>query len=47
MELQLERREREEQRLRLELDAAQQALNSAKISRIQIQSEVIFKKHPV
>ena len=40
MELQLERREREEHRLRLELDAAQQALNVAKISRMQIQAEV-------
>ena len=40
MELQLERREREEQRLRLELDVAQQALDWAKISKLQIQAEV-------
>lgn len=40
MELQLDRREREEQRLRLELDVAQQALNWAKISKLQIQAEV-------
>ena len=40
MELQLERREREERRLRLELDSAQQEINALKISRLQIQAEV-------
>jgi len=40
MELQLERREREERRLQLDLDSAQQEINELKISRLQIQAEV-------
>ena len=40
MELQLERREREQNRLRLDLDSAQQEMNSLKISRMQIEAEV-------
>ena len=43
MELQLERREREERRLRLDLDAAQQEINELKIGRLQIQAEVSDK----
>ncbi len=41
MELQLGRREREERRLRLDLDLAQQELNTLKISRMQIEAEVL------
>lgn len=40
MELQLGRREREENRLRLDLDSAQQQLNTLKISKMQIEAEV-------
>ncbi len=41
MELQLERRKREELRLRAELDTAGQVLSALKISNIQIQAEVL------
>lgn len=40
----MERREREERRLRLALDAAQQEINELKISRLQIQAEVSDKR---
>jgi len=42
MELQLERRKREELRLRAELDTAGQELSALKISNIQIQAEVLL-----
>lgn len=40
MELQMERREREEHRLKLDLDSIQDEMNALRISRLQIQAEV-------
>lgn len=40
MELQLARREREERRLRLDLDSAHQEINALKTSHMQIEAEV-------
>ena len=42
MELQLERREREERRLKLDLDSIQDEMNALRISRLQIQAEVLY-----
>lgn len=41
MELQLGRREREEHRLKLQLDSTQQELNTLKINLLQIKAEVL------
>ena len=42
MELQIERRAREEHRLKLDLDSIQDEMNALRISRLQIQAEVLL-----
>ena len=42
MELQMERRTREEHRLKADLDPIQQEMSALKLSRLQIQAEVFF-----